>query len=109
MFACFTFLPQQPCSHTSMARALKLDGFFSDYFSTWMAEGRGEGNNHSVSLAVYALPSHFTNLTILPKRNEFSLHGIRLACVHGYVTRHLSVSKTVQVGKGLQLECQESW
>ena len=71
MFACFcipTSTALFPHQHGLSAQARPL---FSDYFSTWMAEGRDEGNNHSVSLAAYALPSHFTDLTILPKGMSF--------------------------------------
>ena len=47
-----------------------MHSLFSDYISTQMAEGR-DGNNHPVSSAVDALPSHFTDLTILQKGTSF--------------------------------------
>ena len=36
-----------------------------------MAEGRDEGNNYPVSSTVYALLSHFTDLTLLRKGTSF--------------------------------------
>ena len=50
---------------TSTALAsFELDSLFSDYISTQIAEVETEATI-TVSLAVDALPSHFTDLTIL--------------------------------------------
>jgi len=57
---------------TPTALALyRLHGLLSDYISSQMAEGRDEGNNCSISSDVDALPSHFTNLTVLQKGTHF--------------------------------------
>jgi len=50
--------------------SFELHGLFFDYISTQMAEGR-DGNKLSVSSAVDALPSHFTDLTVLQKGTSF--------------------------------------
>ena len=71
--------------------SFELHSLFFDYISMHMAEGRDEGNNHPVSSAVDTLLSHFTDLTHT-EANKFFQHGTELACVYGYVMRHLKGS-----------------
>lgn len=61
--------------------------------------GRVEGNNHPASLAVDALSSHFTNLTVLQKRTSFTKKFESL----------YSASKTLQIGQASSWSTRNVW